>query len=81
MHFSAGNVVDRYNNLDALINQRNQQLQSALTQSQDVQDSLDTLLRWLDDTERTVHKMEKGTVLIVKRDPLVENLQEQKVKM
>ncbi|PIK50370.1 putative nesprin-1 [Apostichopus japonicus] len=55
-----GGIVDRYNNLDTLINQRNQQLQSALTQSQDIQDSLESLIRWLDDTERTVHKMEKG---------------------
>ncbi|PIK37945.1 putative nesprin-1 [Apostichopus japonicus] len=74
-----GGIVDRYNNLDTLINQRNQQLQSALTQSQDIQDSLESLIRWLDDTERTVHKMEKGTVIVVKRDPLVENLQEQKL--
>ena len=40
---------------------------------------MDSLLRWLDEAERDVHKMEKGTVLVVKRDPLVENLQKEKV--
>ena len=69
----------RYNNLDTQIQQRNQQLQSALTKSQGVQDSLDSLLRWLDETERSVHRMEKGTILVVKKEPLVDNLREQKV--
>ena len=77
--FIPDTLTRRYNDLDGQINQRNQQLQNALTQSQGVQDSLDTMLRWLDDIERGVHRMEKGTILVVKRDPLVENIQEQKV--
>ena len=68
-----------YNDLDGQTKERSIQLQNALTQSQGIQDSLDSLLAWLDEAERNVHKMEKGTVLVVKRDPLVENLQQQKV--
>ena len=79
MFFFTDELQHRYNELDTQIKSRSQLLQNALTQSQDIQDSLDLLLRWLDEAERNVHKMEKGTVLVIKKEPLVENMQVQKV--
>ncbi|XP_030835615.1 dystonin-like [Strongylocentrotus purpuratus] len=43
---------------------------------------MDMLLKRLDESERNVHHMiEKGTLIAVKQDQLLENLQEQKVIM
>lgn len=54
-------------------------LQKALADCQSVQESLDGLLKWLEDKEKALLRMEKGTVIVVKKEPLVENLQEYRV--
>ncbi len=72
-------LAKRYNDLEAAIAERSQDLQGALADSRDVQDNIKDLLDWLDRVESQVRQVEKGTVLVVKRAPLVENLQEQKV--
>ncbi|XP_033123620.1 microtubule-actin cross-linking factor 1-like [Anneissia japonica] len=75
---STDEMVRRYNALDANIKSRSSQLHEGLVQSQSFQESCDDLLQWLDLTEAKLYKMEKGTLLIIKRAPLIENLQEVK---
>ncbi|PIK37946.1 putative nesprin-1, partial [Apostichopus japonicus] len=69
-------VVQRYNGLEGDLADRLSILEKALADSRSIQDSLDALLRWLDEKEKAFLRMEKGTVIVVKKEPLVENLQE-----
>ena len=55
-------------------------LQSALAESQSLQDRLDLLLRWLDEAERNVHKMDKGSIIVAKKEPLLESIEEHMVR-
>ena len=73
------NITSRYDALNGKISGRLNDLQAALAECTSVQESMDLLLRWLDEAERNVHQMEKGTLIAVRREPLLENLQEQKV--
>ena len=73
-------LTRRYNDLESAIAGRSQDLQAALADSRNVQDNIKDLMEWLDRVEGQVRQVEKGTVLVVKRAPLVENLQEQKVR-
>lgn len=70
----------RYHELEGELADRMRELRKALADSQSVQDSLDALLRWLDDKDKTLMRMMKGTVIVVKKEPLVENLQEYRVR-
>ncbi|XP_071965802.1 muscle-specific protein 300 kDa-like isoform X2 [Antedon mediterranea] len=71
-------MVRRYNALDADIKSYSSQLHEGLVQSQSFQETYHDLLQWLELIEAKVYKMEKGTLLILKRPPLIENLQEVK---
>lgn len=75
----ADTTVQRYDKLQGDIAKRLSDLQQALAQTASVQENLDMLLKWLDEAEKNVHKMEKGTLIAVQREPLVENMQEQRV--
>lgn len=72
-------MVQRYNGLEGDLADRLSILEKALADSRSIQDSLDALLRWLDEKEKAFLRMEKGTVIVVKKEPLVENLQEYRV--
>lgn len=56
-----------------------QDLKRALSDSQSIQDSLDDLLKWLQEKE-TLLRLLKARVIVVKKEPLVENLQEYRVR-
>ena len=73
-------TASRYDALNAKIGCRLNDLQGALAECTSVQENMDSILRWLDEAERNVHQMEKGTLIAVRREPLLENLQEQKVR-
>ena len=73
-------MVRRYQELEGELADRMRQLRKALADSQSVQDSLDALLAWLEDKDKTLMRMMKGTVIVVKKEPLVENLQEYRVR-
>lgn len=51
-------------------------LQKALADSQNVHANLDEFMNWLDTTERDVHKLDKGTVVVAKKAPIQENMQQ-----
>ncbi|XP_041483740.1 microtubule-actin cross-linking factor 1-like isoform X4 [Lytechinus variegatus] len=78
---NVNDITKRYDDLNGKIAARLNELQAALAKCTSVQESMEMLLRWLDESERNVHQMEKGTLIAVKREPLLENLQEQKVIM
>ncbi len=65
--------------MEAQLADRSNQLQSALTQSHSVQDGISDLLRWLDQAERKTN-MVINTPVRVKKEALLEMLQEQKVR-
>ena len=72
-------ITSRYEALQHQITDRLNQLQGALAASSDVEDNIDVMLRWLDEAERKTHHMVKGTLITVQREPLLDNVQEQKV--
>ena len=79
-HFSIiAEVQRKYDELEGDIADRMMRLQKALTDCQSIQESLDGLLKWLEDKEKALLRMEKGMVIVVKKEPLVENLQEYRV--
>ena len=53
-------------------------LRDALSQSQDIQDNLDSLLRWLAKVEGEFSQLE-NTVVVAKREPMEECCNRQKV--
>ena len=71
--------MKRYQSLQATIEDRLEVLRDAMTAALDLQDQLDMLLKWLDQAENDVHKMEKGTLLVVQKEPLIENSEAQQV--
>ena len=76
---SSGDVSEKYSFMEAQLADRSNQLQSALTQSHSVQDGISDLLRWLDQAERKTN-MVINTPVRVKKEALLEMLQEQKVR-
>ena len=70
----------RYQALQAHIADLLNKLNTALAGAQGLQGSLDSLLRWLDQAERDVTKMDRGTIVVAKREPLQENIEEQMVR-
>ena len=68
-------IEHRYAELEGEIGDRMRQLQRALSDSQSIQDSLDDLLKWLQEKE-TLLRLLKARVIVVKKEPLVEHLQE-----
>ena len=55
-------------------------LRDALSQSQDIQDNLDSLLRWLAKVEGEFSQLE-NTVVVAKREPMEECCNRQKVTL
>ena len=70
---------ERYQALLAHIADLLTKLNTALATAQGLQGSLDALLRWLDQAERDVTKMDRGTIIIAKKEPLLKNIEEQMV--
>lgn len=73
--------MKRYQALQATLEDRLEVLRDAMTAALDLQDQLDMLLKWLDQAENDVHKMEKGTLLVVQKEPLIENTEAQHVSL
>ncbi|XP_033113685.1 microtubule-actin cross-linking factor 1-like [Anneissia japonica] len=69
-------IVKKYNELEGQIDNRQKALKSSLSDMQSLQERLDGLFQWLDDKERTVFRLQQGTVIVIKKMPLVERLQE-----
>ena len=69
-------VVRNYEALQGDIQDRLNALNSALGQSQDVKENLDELLRWLQQAENKSRLMDQGTMVQVKRDPLMDNYEQ-----
>ena len=84
-HTSFHDILDdidqRYQALEGQIDDRLAALRRALSQSQGVQENLDMLLRWLDKAERDCYNMEKGTLISLQKEPLLENMESQQVRM
>ena len=76
---SSGDVSEKYSFMEGQLADRSNQLQSALTQSHSVQDGINDLLRWLDQAERKTNVV-INTPIRVKKEALMEMLQEQKVR-
>ena len=72
--------MNRYQSLDGQLADRERALQKALADSQNVHDNLDEFMQWLDNTEKDVHKMDKGTVVVAKKAPIQENMQQGAVR-
>lgn len=64
--------------MEAKLAERSNQLQSALAQSHSVQESLDSLLRWVEQAEKATNRVLNASI-IVKKETLLELMQEQKV--
>ncbi len=77
--YKVDEIVKRYQALQATLEDRLEVLRDAMTAALDLQDQLDMLLKWLDQAENDVHKMEKGTLLVVQKEPLIENSEAQQV--
>lgn len=48
--------------------------------SSEIEDDIDEMLHWLDKTERKTHQMVRGTLINVQQEPLLEYIQEQRVR-
>lgn len=79
IYYIIGDSTKRYEALLAKLRELLNALQAALASSQGLHEQLDMTLRWLDEAERNVHKMEKGTVIVAQKEPLQENMKEQMV--
>ncbi|PIK50368.1 putative dystonin isoform X1 [Apostichopus japonicus] len=71
-------VSEKYSTMEAELAERSNQLQSALAQSHSVQESLDSLIRWLDQAEKATNRVLNASI-IVRKETLLELVQEQKV--
>ena len=78
MRFS-DDIQERYHALEGHISAELDALRNALTQSQGLEDNLDMLLTWLLQAEADAHKMDKGTLLVVQKEPMLDNMELQKV--
>ena len=64
--------------MESQLAERNNHLQSALTQSYSVQEGIDGLLRWLDVAEKNTNRV-VNTPIAAKKEVLLELMQDQKV--
>ena len=76
-----GDVVDRYQELEAGVNAFLEKLRLALADSQGVEENLDMLNRWLDEAEREQQRLEKGTVTPARREPILDQVESNKVSI
>lgn len=76
-------IVRRYQALQAQLEERLQTLRNALADSQDIRANLDMMLKWLDQAEKETHKLDKGTLVRVQKEPLrdVSELQQVRQKL
>ncbi|XP_059510267.1 microtubule-actin cross-linking factor 1 isoform X14 [Stegostoma tigrinum] len=51
---TAGSVTQRYKNLSEMVSERSKKVQISISQSQNVQEGLDNLLDWLENTEKNL---------------------------
>ena len=72
-------ISDRYSQLEAMLTDRSNLLQTALTDSQTVQDGLDSLLRWLEEAEATLERLEDRTPISLRKEMLADVMQQYKV--
>lgn len=72
-------IQDRYNRMERQVAERSNTLQMTRMQCLSLQDSLHSLLIWLEEKENTFDKLEKGTRMMIKRNALMEQLQQHKV--
>lgn len=77
--FDEDSIVSRYRALEAGVNDLLESLQQALAKSQGINENLDMLLTWLDTAEKEQHRLEKGTVIPTKREPVMEQAEQNKV--
>lgn len=73
-------MSDRYSQLEAMLTDRSNLLHTALTESQTVQGGLDSLLRWLEDTEATLNRLEERTPISLRKEHLADVMQQYKVR-
>ncbi|KFM60284.1 Dystonin, partial [Stegodyphus mimosarum] len=66
-----------YNDLCNMVNAKSNELQMALLHSQDIQDGLDRILKWLDDTETNLKNQSRPVSLI--KEKLEEQIQMHKM--
>lgn len=71
--------MSRYKALEAGVNDLLEALKEALAKSQGVHENLDMLLKWLDTAEKEQYRLEKGTVIPTKREPVMEQSEQNKV--
>ncbi|KAM7295031.1 uncharacterized protein ISCGN_024536, partial [Ixodes scapularis] len=71
------NLEEVYQQMLGLIGDKSNELQTALVHSQDIQDGLDRVLRWLDDVESSLRNQSKPASLI--RERLDEQIHEHRV--
>ncbi|GBM86483.1 Dystonin [Araneus ventricosus] len=70
-------LEDEYNNLCNVVNGKSNELQMALLHSQDIQDGLDSILKWLDDAESNLRNQSRPVSLI--KEKLEEQIQTHKM--
>ena len=75
-----GDVSDRYSQLESMIAERSNLLQTALTESHSVQEGLESLLAWLDTTETTLDRLQNRTSITLRKEPLNDQMQQYKVR-
>ena len=78
---TVNDIVVRYRALEGKITEELDELRNALTASQGLEDNLDMLLQWLLKAEADAHKMDKGTLLVVQKEPLLDNMELQQVSV
>lgn len=79
--FLTGEVVQRYNALEMGVNDFLEKLRIALANTQGVMENLDMLEKWLDEAEKEQHKLEKGTVTPARREPILDQIENNKVSL
>ncbi|CAL1283110.1 unnamed protein product [Larinioides sclopetarius] len=72
-------LEDEYNNLCNVVNGKSNELQMALLHSQDIQDGLDSILKWLDDAESNLRNQNRPVSLI--KEKLEEQIQTHKMML
>ena len=72
-------IQERYNRIERQVAERSNTLQMTRMQCLSLQDSLHSLLIWLEEKENTFDKLERGTRMMIKRNALLEQLQQHKV--
>ena len=66
----------KYEALQGDVQDRLNALNNALGASQDVKENLDLLLKWLDEAENKARLMDQGTMVKVKKEPLMDNYEQ-----